>query len=115
MTNTKTVAGIAYLQYSPQVTLYPSFSATDTPTTLAEAPIGVPLPPMSVPSANAQAIESKSSPVESAIFLMTGTIVAAKGILSTIALQIAESHNTIKRIAVKLPPLIFFDIRSYDF
>ena len=46
---TSTVAGAAYLQYFPQPITWPSLAATEMPTTLADAPMGVALPPISVP------------------------------------------------------------------
>ena len=45
---TMMVAGAQYRQYLPQVTGCPFLAATDVPTTLAEAPMGVALPPRSV-------------------------------------------------------------------
>ena len=50
---TITVAGAMALQYLPHLMICPSFAAVAIPTTFAEAPMGVALPPISVPMANA--------------------------------------------------------------
>jgi hypothetical protein len=63
MPTAKIITGKAYLQNLLQEIGKPSFSAIAIPTTLAEAPIGVPLPPMSVPRANVQARGGKGRPV----------------------------------------------------
>jgi hypothetical protein len=88
----------------PQLTGYPSLSAIAVPTTLADAPIGVPLPPISVPKAKAQANGGKLNPVVFARLLITGTIVAAKGILSIMAEAKADSQRMIDIIKMALPP-----------
>ena len=74
------VAGTETLQYLPQLIGWPSFWAIDVPTTFAEAPIGVALPPMSVPMARVHARTEGAAPVAADIDLMTGIIVAANGI-----------------------------------
>ena len=53
--NTIIVAGTITLQYRPHLIICPFFAAVAMPTTLADAPIGVALPPISVPIANAHA------------------------------------------------------------
>ena len=50
---TSTVAGTQYLQYLPQLMGWPLLADTDVATTLADAPMGVALPPRSVPSESA--------------------------------------------------------------
>ena len=92
------VAGNAVLQYSPQPIGYPSFAATEVPTTLADAPMGVALPPISVARDNVQANVERSAPVTEARVLIIGIMVAAKGILSTTALQIADTQRMIRTI-----------------
>lgn len=74
------------------------------PTILAEAPIGVAFPPISVPKASVQAKVSKLKPSEIDKLLITGTIVAAKGMLSTIAENKAESHKIIGIATARFPP-----------
>lgn len=59
ITSTITVGNTSFEQYIFHVTGCPSFAATDVPTTFAEAPIGVALPPISVP------IESDHASTES--------------------------------------------------
>lgn len=76
------------------------------PTTFAEAPIGVALPPMSVPRASVHARTDKSAPEVTARLLMIGIIVAENGILSMIALATAEIQIIIITINVIFPPLI---------
>ena len=49
MARTSTEAGAEYLQYRPQEMGWPSRAAMEVPATLAEAPMGVALLPMSVP------------------------------------------------------------------
>ena len=108
MMRTIAVAGIADLQYLPQLTGCPAFETTDVPTTFADAPIGVALPPMSVPTESEYARVASSAPgVVAARLLITGTIVAANGMLSTNALATAEIHIMMRTIAKKLPPQIF--------
>ena len=89
---TMTVAGADTLQYLPQPMIWPFFAATAIPTTLAEAPIGVALPPISVPIDRAQASVAVSTPWVAARLLITGSIVAAKGMLSIKALAMADSQ-----------------------
>ena len=60
MPTTRIVAGTQYLQYLPQLMGWPCLAAAEVPTTLAEAPIGVPLPPRSVPRESAQASTDRS-------------------------------------------------------
>jgi len=62
------VAGIAYFIYFPQLMGCPSLSAIAVPTTLAEAPIGVALPPISVPNASVQLSASRLIPWLNASF-----------------------------------------------
>ena len=73
------------------------------PTTLAEAPMGVPLPPMSVPRARAQASGGSGIPA-AARLRITGIIVAAKGMLSTMAEEKAETQRMMVMTMTKLPP-----------
>ena len=84
------IAGAAVLQYLPHPIGYPFFAATDVPTTFADAPIGVALPPMSVPIDSVHARQSSNGWFVPARLLMIGSIVAANGMLSTNALAIAE-------------------------
>jgi hypothetical protein len=85
------------LQYSAQVILTPVlFSATEIATTLADAPMGVPFPPISVPKASAQDIVESGIPVEADNPFTMGTMAAAKGTLSIKAERIAE----IQRMAI---------------
>ena len=102
---TMMVAGAQYRQYLPQVTGCPFLAATDVPTTLAEAPMGVALPPRSVPMDRAHARTCRSTPWVWAIAWITGTMVAAKGILSTKALATADTHRMMATITTALPPL----------
>ena len=55
----------------------------EVPATLAEAPMGVALPPMSVPMERVQARVFRSAPMVADREVITGTMVAAKGMLST--------------------------------
>ena len=61
---------------------------------MAEAPMGVALPPISVPMESPHARVERSAPVVAASVFITGTIVAANGILSTTELATAEIHST---------------------
>ena len=81
-------------------------AATDVPTTLAEAPMGVALPPRSVPMDSAQASTCRSTPWVWAMAWITGTMVAEKGMLSTKALHTADSHRMMATITTALPPLM---------
>ena len=85
---------------------YPSLSAIAVLTTLAEAPMGVALPPMSVPKASAQASGGKGIPALCDIPAITGTMVAAKGILSIIADANAENQRITGITILRLPPVI---------
>lgn len=87
------VTGSMVLQYLPQPIMWPLCAAMDTPTTFAEAPMGVALPPMSVPQASVQESTDKSIPVVAARDSITGIMVAAKGILSTNALAMADTQR----------------------
>lgn len=78
------------------------------PTTLADAPIGVALPPISVPSARVHARTDKSAPDVAARLLMIGIIVAENGILSMMALATADTHIIMITIKVTFPPLIIW-------
>ena len=49
ITNSSRTAGMVYLQYRFQEMGWPSWAARVTPATLAEAPMGVAMPPKSVP------------------------------------------------------------------
>ena len=102
------VAAAIERQYLPQPTTYPSFAATLIPTTFADAPTGVALPPISVPTANAQARTFKERDEDVAMLLITGIIVAAKGMLSINALAVPETHIISAVMAYMFPPLIFF-------
>jgi len=55
--------------------------------------MGVALPPMSVPKAKVQLNVGKAKPCVCDRLAITGTMVAAKGILSTMAEAKADSHN----------------------
>ena len=87
-----TAAGALILQYLPQPTGCPDFAETEVPTTFALAPMGVPLPPISVPIESAHAMVSSETPVVAESDLMIGIIVAAKGMLSMKALAIADTQ-----------------------
>ena len=89
---TRIVAGTAVLQYFAQPTGYPALPATEVPTTFALAPIGVALPPMSVPIESDQVITVSGRPVLAARDWITGIMVAAKGMLSIKADAIADIH-----------------------
>ena len=80
------VAGAIAAQYLPQPIGCPALLATAVPTTLADAPIGVALPPISVPMESVNASTDKSIPCVAARLLITGIIVAANGMLSIKAL-----------------------------
>ena len=96
------------LQYLPHLMMCPSFAAVAIPTTFAEAPIGVALPPISVPMASAQERTVMSIPcVVAARFVITGIMVAANGILSMNALATAETITMIAIIKAIFPPLTF--------
>lgn len=84
----------------------PCFAAAEIPTTLAEAPIGVALPPMSVPMDKAHASTGRLAFWVTDSFWMTGIMAAAKGMLSTNALATADSHMMIPTITFTCPPLI---------
>lgn len=90
---TSTVAGAAVRRYLPQLIGYPCLSAIAIPTTLAEAPIGVEFPPISVPSARVQAKTGKGIADSAERLAITGTMVAAKGILSTTPEATADTHR----------------------
>ena len=112
---TSTVAGAAYRQYFPQPIKCPFFAATEIPTTFAEAPIGVPQPPISVPIESAHARTERSMPPACARLRITGIIVAANGILSTNALASAYSHSTIATTHFTLFPLTASMIPAKEF
>ena len=95
------------MQYFPQPIIWPSFAATEIPTTFADAPMGVALPPISVPIESVQARTERSTPWVADKLLITGIIVAANGILSTKALAMADIHITIAIIRIALLPLTF--------
>ena len=99
------VAGTALLQYLPHPIGYPFLPATAVPTTLAEAPIGVAAPPISVPIESVHASVARSAGLEAESPLIIGSIVAAKGILSTNAEAIADIQITIAIIILTFPPL----------
>ena len=103
---TITVAGARYLQYLPHPTICPFLEAIEMPTTFADAPIGVAEPPISVPMASVHARIDRSTPELAANALITGIMVAAKGMLSTNALAIADSHKMIAIISLGSSPLI---------
>ncbi len=89
------VAGTDFLQYLPQPTGWPAFAITEVPTTFADAPIGVALPPTSVPIANAQESVGSAIPEVADSDSITGIIVAANGMLSTNALAIADTGKSV--------------------
>ena len=101
---TKMVAGAITRQYRPQPMGWPLLAAMEVPTTLADAPIGVAFPPMSVPIARVHASTDRSIPSVAARLRITGIMVAAKGILSTNALATADPHRMIAMITSALPP-----------
>ena len=59
---TMIVAGAQYLQYFPHPMGYPSLEATEIPTTFADAPMGVALPPISVPMESVHASVGRGTP-----------------------------------------------------
>ena len=101
------MAGTAFAQYVFHPTGYPAFPATEVPTTFALAPIGVALPPMSVPIDKDHVNVCKGTPAEIERLWITGIIVAANGMLSINALAIAESQIIIATIKYTFPPEIF--------
>ena len=107
ISSTSKAAGAVFQQYSPQPIGCPCFAATEVPTTFAEAPIGVALPPISVPIDNAHASTDRLVFWLTDRLLIIGIIVAAKGMLSTNALAMAETHIIIAVINFTFPPLIF--------
>ena len=76
-------------------------------TTLAEAPINVPLPPKQAPSDKAHhtGIMTSRPPTDSSIDLIIGIMVATNGMLSITLERIAELHKIKYVIAVRLPPV----------
>jgi hypothetical protein len=74
-----------------------------TATTFAEAPIGVPFPPISVPKEVDQIRGSRENPKDSLICLRIGAIVAAKGTLSMIEEPNALTQRMIDRAIKKFP------------
>ena len=72
---------------------------------MADAPMGVALPPKSVPRDSAHDSTPKSIPLAAAIERITGIIVAAKGMLSTNALVSAETQRMITTMTAGFPPL----------
>ena len=72
--------------------------------------MGVALPPMSVPRASVQASVGKGTPAAWARLAMTGTIVAAKGILSTMAEAKAETHRIMVITNIDIAPRYPADI-----
>ena len=98
------------MQFSPTALRFMKASfnaATDGLAGIQQLAGDATLPPISVPMASVQASTERSTPEAAARLLMTGTIVAAKGILSTKALAIAEIHSTMAIISMALLPLIF--------
>ena len=87
-------AGASHLQYLPQLTGCPAFAHIDVPTTFAEAPIGVAHPPTSVPMERVQAKVCILIPAVAARDSIIGIIVAVKGMLSTKALAMPDTHMT---------------------
>ena len=63
------------LQYLPQLMRNPCPEAMEIPTIFAEAPIGVALPPISVPIARDQARTGRAMPEAADRLLITGIIV----------------------------------------
>ena len=94
----------AFLQYVPQLTGCPALATTDVPTTFALAPIGVALPPISVPMERAHVIVLRSTPVEPLNVWITGIMVAANGMLSTKADAIALTQMMIAIMMYGFPP-----------
>ncbi len=87
-------AGASHMQYRFQLTGWPAFAHIDVPTTFADAPIGVAHPPTSVPMERVHARVCILTPVVAANDSMIGIIVAVKGMLSTKALAIPDTHIT---------------------
>ena len=69
--------------------------------------MGVPLPPMSVPMERVQARAFRSTPMVAESEVMTGTMVAAKGMLSTKAEAMPDSHRMMMTMRVRLPPVMW--------
>ena len=70
-------------------------SLIETVITLADEPIGVALPPNPAPIARAQNNGAMSTlGLASPILMITGIIAAVNGMLSMIALAMAETHTT---------------------
>ena len=82
----------------------PSRAATATPVTLAEAPMGVAMPPMSVPLETVQVSVCRSIPRVSARESRTGTITAAMGTLSTKAEAMATNQMSTTTVRTGWPP-----------
>ena len=99
------VAGAIALQYLPHLIMWPLLAAVAIPTTFAEAPIGVALPPISVPIARAHARMEISIPCAAARLSITGIMVAANGMLSINALATADTQMMIAIITFRFPPL----------
>src|SRR5512138_3212065 len=74
---------------------------------LAEAPISVPLPPRQAPSERHHQSGSilSAPPKAGAMLLMSGIIVATKGMLSTIADKNADAHRMAYPAWAILPPV----------
>ena len=68
------VTGAPYLKKRAKVMVWPAFWDSPTTMTLAEAPMGVAMPPMSVPLDTAQVRVCRSMPKVSARDRSTGTI-----------------------------------------
>ena len=78
----------------PQLIGKPSISVMSVATTLAEAPIGVALPPILIPSEIVQANVDRLRAGVSAMWLIPGTMMAARGMLSTMK-EVRDIEDTI--------------------
>src|SRR5215470_18798947 len=85
----------------------PARSAMPATVRLALAPISVPLPPRQAPSDSdhQRGRIAAGPPKVGAMFLITGIIVATKGILSMIAERNAEAQRITSAVAARLPPV----------
>ena len=80
---------------------------------LAEAPISVPLPPRQAPSESAHhsGITCSAPPRCGAISLISGTIAATNGMLSTIAERNAKPHRMTTAVTNRCPSRDFAELR----
>src|SRR4051794_9915903 len=85
----------------------PLRSAMPATVRFAEAPIRVPLPPRQAPSDKHHHSGSilSAPPYAGAMLLISGIMVATKGMLSTIEERMAEAHKIVKPALAMLPPV----------